>query len=74
VLADYLSRYPEVVLDVTLDDRFIDLVEEGFDLALRVEELKDSSLVARRLAPIRFVLCAMVRESAGSRGAPCCLT
>src|SRR5215472_2623769 len=33
-LADYLSRYPEVVLDVTLDDRFVDLVEEGFDLAL----------------------------------------
>jgi DNA-binding transcriptional LysR family regulator len=58
VLADYLSRYPEVVVDVTLDDRFIDLVEEGFDLALRVGELKDSSLVARRLAPVRFALCA----------------
>ena len=58
VLADYLSRYPDVVVDVTLDDRFIDLVEEGFDLALRVGELKDSSLVARRLAPVRFVLCA----------------
>jgi DNA-binding transcriptional LysR family regulator len=50
-LADYLSRYPEVVVDVTLDDRFIDLVEEGFDLALHVGKLKDSSLVARRLAP-----------------------
>ncbi|WP_458146639.1 LysR substrate-binding domain-containing protein [Bradyrhizobium sp. UFLA05-109] len=58
VLADYLSRYPEVVVDVTLGDRFIDLVEEGFDLALRVGELKDSSLIARRLAPVRFVLCA----------------
>ena len=58
VLADYLSRYPEVVVDVTLDDRFIDLVEEGFDLALLIGELQDSSLVARRLAPVRFVLCA----------------
>jgi DNA-binding transcriptional LysR family regulator len=57
-VADYLSRYPEVVVDATLDDRFIDLVEEGFDLALRVGALKDSSLMARRLAPVRFVLCA----------------
>lgn len=57
-LADYLSRYPEVVVDVTLDDRFVDLVEEGFDLALRVGTLKDSSLIARRLAPVRFALCA----------------
>src|SRR6516162_4974231 len=58
VLADYLWRYPEVVVDVTLDDGFIDLVEEGFDLALRVGELKDSSLVVRRVAPVPFVLCA----------------
>ena len=58
VLAEYLSHYPEVAVDVMLDDRFIDLVEEGFDLALRVRQLKDSSLVARRLAPVRFVLCA----------------
>jgi DNA-binding transcriptional LysR family regulator len=57
-LADYISRYPEVVVDVTLDNRFVDLVEEGFDLALRVSALKDSSLIARRLAPVRFALCA----------------
>ena len=57
-LADYLSRYPEVVVDVRLDDRFVDLVEEGFDLALRVGTLEDSSLIARRLAPVRFALCA----------------
>jgi DNA-binding transcriptional LysR family regulator len=57
-LADYLSRYSEVVVDVTLDDRFVDLVQEGFDLALRVGALKDSSLIARRLAPVHFVLCA----------------
>ena len=57
-LADYLSRYPDVVVDATLEDRFVDLVEEGFDLALRVGTLKDSSLIVRRLAPVRFVLCA----------------
>jgi DNA-binding transcriptional LysR family regulator len=57
-LADYLARYPEVVVDATLDDRFVDLVQEGFDLALRVGALKDSSLIARRLAPVRFALCA----------------
>ena len=57
-LADYLSSYPDVTVDLTLDDRFVDLVEEGFDLALRVGSLKDSSLIARRLAPVRFVLCA----------------
>jgi DNA-binding transcriptional LysR family regulator len=57
-LADYLARYPEVVVDVRLDDRMVDLVDEGFDLALRVGALKESSLIARRLAPVRFVLCA----------------
>jgi DNA-binding transcriptional LysR family regulator len=57
-IADYLERYPEVVVDATLDDRFVDLVAEGFDLALRVGDLKDSSLIGRRLAPVRFVLCA----------------
>jgi DNA-binding transcriptional LysR family regulator len=57
-LTDYLSGYPDVAVDLTLDDRFVDLVEEGFDLALRVGSLKDSSPVARRLAPVRFLLCA----------------
>jgi len=60
-LADYLVRYPEVVVDVTLDDRFIDVVEEGFDLALRVGALKNSSLIARRLATVRFVLLRIPR-------------
>ena len=46
------------MVDATLDDRFVDLIEEGFDLALRVGTLTDSSLIARRLAPVRFVLCA----------------
>lgn len=57
-LAEFLTRHPELVLDLDLDDRRINLVEEGFDLALRIGELADSSLVARPLAPIRMQLCA----------------
>lgn len=57
-LAEFLTRHPELVLDLDLDDRRINLVEEGFDLALRIGELVDSSLVARSLAPIRMQLCA----------------
>lgn len=57
-LADYLATYPEVTADVTLSDRYIDLLAEGVDLALRIGQLADSSLVARRLAPVRLVVCA----------------
>lgn len=57
-LADFLGRHPEVRLELTLNDRIIDLVEEGFDLAIRISSLTDSSLIARRLAPARRVLCA----------------
>lgn len=57
-LGDFLARYPEVELDVTLTDRFVDLVDEGVDVAVRIGSLTDSSLVARRLAGIRRVLCA----------------
>lgn len=57
-LEAFLQQHPELVLDLDLDDRRINLVEEGFDLALRIGELADSTLVARPLAPIRMVLCA----------------
>lgn len=57
-LGDFLALYPEVELDVTLTDRFIDLIDEGVDVAVRIGTLTDSSLVARRLAAIRRVLCA----------------
>lgn len=58
VLAEFLERYPDVDADVQLDDRLVNIVEEGFDVAIRVTELKDSSLVSRRLAPCRSVVCA----------------
>jgi len=57
-LGDFLSLYPEIELDVTLTDRFVDLIDEGVDVAVRIGSLTDSSLVARRLAVIRRVLCA----------------
>lgn len=55
-LADYRSHYPDVLLDLNLNDRTVDLVEEGFDLALRVTGEPDSSLIARHLCPIQFML------------------
>ncbi|WP_309085152.1 LysR family transcriptional regulator [Chelativorans sp.] len=57
-LIDFAAAHPDIVLDIQLDDRFVDLVEEGFDLAIRITRLDDSSLIARRLAPFRVPLCA----------------
>ncbi len=57
-IPDFLARYPEVDVDMTMNDRYVDLIEEGFDLAVRIGKLDDSSLVARRLAPMRMVICA----------------
>jgi DNA-binding transcriptional LysR family regulator len=58
LLADYQSKYPEVRLDVDLSGRMVNLVEEGFDLALRVSANLGQSLIARPLAPVRFQLVA----------------
>ena len=57
-LPDFLALYPEVAVDLIMNDRFVDLVDEGFDVAVRIGALEDSSLIARRLAPIRRVICA----------------
>lgn len=55
---DFMALNPEVSLDVTLSDRFVDLVEEGYDLAVRIGRLGDSSLISRQLSSTRMVLCA----------------
>ncbi|MDB5848757.1 MAG: LysR family transcriptional regulator [Rhodoferax sp.] len=54
----FKARHPMVTLDVTVSDRVADLVEDGFDLAIRIARMPDSSLVSRRLTSTRVVLCA----------------
>ena len=51
-IADFLDAYPDITIDLCLDDKRIDLVEQGIDVALRIAQLPDSSLRARRLCPI----------------------
>lgn len=55
---EFMAAHPDITVDLRLDDRFVDLVEEGFDLAIRVSEPVDSSLIARRLGSFRVVTCA----------------
>jgi DNA-binding transcriptional LysR family regulator len=57
-LSEYLDRYPQVSVDVALCDRVVDLVEEGFEAAIRIGQLPDSALIAKSLAPYRLMICA----------------
>ncbi len=57
-LVDFAETHPDLTLEVVSDDRFVDLVEEGFDIAIRITRLEDSGLIARKLAPFRIVYCA----------------
>ena len=54
-IIDFVVHHPAIRLDLQLDDRFVDLVDEGFDCAVRVSEMQDSSLIARKLSDYRFV-------------------
>jgi DNA-binding transcriptional LysR family regulator len=55
---EFMALHPKVTLDVTLADRIVDLVEEGFDMAVRIARLPSSSLVSRPLTSTRLILCA----------------
>ena len=57
-IAEYQCGQPGVSVELTLDDRVVDIVSEGYDMAIRIGRLRESSLVARKLAPIRLVICA----------------
>lgn len=56
IVADYTKRYPKVKLDLSLNDRKIDLVEEGFDVAVRIGRLPESGLIARKLGAVRSIV------------------
>jgi DNA-binding transcriptional LysR family regulator len=58
LIEEYLREFPDVALEVSLNDRFVDLVEEGIDLAIRVTRQPDSHLVARLLARAHMIVCA----------------
>jgi DNA-binding transcriptional LysR family regulator len=65
----FLARHPKLAIDITLSDRVADLVEEGFDAAVRIGQLSASTLISRKLAATRLVLCASP-EYLQRRGAP----
>lgn len=58
ILPAFLAAYPDLVVETAFEDRYVDLVAESFDVAVRIGTLTDSRLVARRLAPSRRLLCA----------------
>ncbi len=58
LLCDFQAAHPAVGIDLQLNDRKIDIIEDGVDIALRIGHLKSSSLIAKRLAPVRLVMCA----------------
>lgn len=68
-IAEFTRSHGGVSLEMVLNDRVVDLIEEGYDLAVRIGRLADSSLIARRLAPCRLVICAAPAYLA-ERGAP----
>jgi len=58
LLSEFLQCYPDIKLTVSMDDRVVDLVQEGLDMVLRIGALSDSNLIARKLSPCRSVICA----------------
>jgi DNA-binding transcriptional LysR family regulator len=56
-LGEFVGRYPDIELDLNLDDRLVDIVEDGIDIAVRTGDLADTRLIARRLGPQHFVVC-----------------
>lgn len=68
-LSAYLARYPDIDVELTLSDRTMDLLDDGFDAAIRIGKLGDTRLIARPLAPYRMMICASPAYLA-ARGTP----
>ncbi|MGD8710763.1 MAG: LysR family transcriptional regulator [Ectothiorhodospiraceae bacterium] len=75
-LPAFLRRYPDLQVDISLNDRYVDVVNEGFDVAVRIGRLEDSSLIARRVASSQAWLCASpdYLEANGTPSSPADLT
>lgn len=69
VISGYATAHPEVTVDITLDDRRVDILEEAYDLAIRIGELEDSTLIARKFASVRRV-CAASPDYIARHGEP----
>ena len=69
ILPHFMKRWPELRVELTLMDRFVDLIDEGFDLAVRVAGMGNSPLIARRLCEARHIVCAAPSYLA-ARGTP----
>lgn len=57
-ILDFMQRYPEVEFDIHTGDRYIDIVDDGFDIAIRIGALEDSSYIARKLSEMHLIVCA----------------
>jgi DNA-binding transcriptional LysR family regulator len=65
IVGEYAQAYPQVRLDISLSDRKVDIVEEGFDLAIRIGTLPQSDLIARKIGGVRSLICASPAYLAG---------
>jgi DNA-binding transcriptional LysR family regulator len=57
-IPDFIARHPDVAVQIVMNDRAVDLAEEGFDIAIRMTQEQAPNIVARRLAPVRWAVCA----------------
>ncbi|MFL7011650.1 LysR family transcriptional regulator [Enterovibrio norvegicus] len=69
---DFLVEHPHIEFELDFNDRQVDLIQEGYDLAIRIADLPDSTLLARRFAPVKHVICASP-SYLEKHGTPTCL-